>query len=67
MSHTDVALVKLVDAERFSNVTFKNDDMPEPVQFKRLISAKHLKGWEIVALDSPDTGCIERTFLGQSL
>jgi hypothetical protein len=66
VSHTDVALVKLAEAERFSNVTFQNNYIPEPVQFQKLISVMDLQRWDIVVLDSPDTGCIEGNFMATS-
>jgi hypothetical protein len=40
VTHTGIALVKLGGAEKFSNVTFQNDDISESIQLKRLVSAK---------------------------
>ena len=48
VTHTDIALVKLLDTEKFSNVTFQNEIMPEPVQPKRLASVDdHRSGDQI--------------------
>jgi hypothetical protein len=59
VSHTDVALVKLRDGEIFSNITFQNENIQEPVQLKRLAGIKDHRIGDAVVLDSPDTGCID--------
>ncbi len=64
--HTDVALVKLRDTESFSNVTFQNDDTPQPIQLKKLVWTQERRTGDTVYIDSPDTGCIEGTFMKTS-
>jgi hypothetical protein len=59
VSHTDVALVKLRDTESFDNVTFCNDEMPEPIQLQRFVRAKDLGRFTPIAIDSPDTGHVD--------
>ncbi|KAJ4688880.1 hypothetical protein HRR80_000248 [Exophiala dermatitidis] len=59
VSHTDIALVKLANTETFSNVTFQNDVIPEPIQLRRLLPASQRQKIRDVCLDSPDTGFIE--------
>ena len=66
VTHTDIALVKLLDTEKFSNVTFQNEIMPEPVQLKRLASVDDHRSGDPVFLDSPDTGCISGTLMRSS-
>ncbi|KAK7424138.1 hypothetical protein QQZ08_008744 [Neonectria magnoliae] len=65
VSHTDVGMVKLEPHERFANVTFKSDDITEPVRLKQLLRAEMLKSGDSVVLDSPDTGRINGTFQAQ--
>ncbi|KAI5862476.1 hypothetical protein GGS23DRAFT_572537 [Durotheca rogersii] len=64
-THADVALVKLCDAETFSNVTFHNDDgmMPQNIQLKRLVQVEGRQRSELAYLDSPDTGLIQGTYM----
>ncbi|KAG5305338.1 hypothetical protein I7I50_05702 [Histoplasma capsulatum G186AR] len=57
VAHTDVALVKLRETEKFSNVTFQNSIL-ESIQLKRLASAKGPPEENTIYLDSPDTGCV---------
>ncbi|KAL2408196.1 hypothetical protein ABEF95_002454 [Exophiala dermatitidis] len=59
VSHTDIALVKLANTETFSNVTFQNDAIPEPIQLRRLLPASQRQKIRDICLDSPDTGFIE--------
>ncbi|KAK0735128.1 hypothetical protein B0T26DRAFT_737567 [Lasiosphaeria miniovina] len=59
VSHTDMALVELRDTESFSNVTFCNNEMPEPIPLRRLAEAESLGMQTKIALDSPDTGFID--------
>jgi len=63
VSHTDIALVKLQNTETFSNVTFQNNIIPEPIQLKKLVSAKNWKLISDICLDSPDTGFIDGQFM----
>jgi hypothetical protein len=63
VSHTDIALVKLQDAETFSNVTFQNHRTPEPIQLKRMVSAQNYQRFGLICLDSPDTGFIDGQFM----
>ncbi|PGG95041.1 hypothetical protein AJ79_10304, partial [Helicocarpus griseus UAMH5409] len=59
LPHTDIALVKLLDTESFSNITFQNENFPEPVKLKRLKKVNDCRIGDPVVLDSPDTGCID--------
>ncbi|QSS53113.1 hypothetical protein I7I53_00276 [Histoplasma capsulatum var. duboisii H88] len=56
VTHTDVALVKLRETEKF-NVTFRNSIL-ESIQLKRFASAKVPPEGNTIYLDSPDTGCV---------
>lgn len=62
VSHTDIALVKLRDGETFSNITFENENIQEPVQLKQLATVKGRRVGDALVLDSPDTGCIDGVF-----
>ncbi|KIN02433.1 hypothetical protein OIDMADRAFT_102604 [Oidiodendron maius Zn] len=54
VTYTDVGLVKLADAERFSNVTFQSESISESTWLKRLGN-------------SPDTGSLEGSFMRSSI
>lgn len=47
VTYTDVGLVKLADAERFSNVTFQSESISESTWLKRLGSVKKCR-WGIL-------------------
>ncbi|KAK3348912.1 hypothetical protein B0T25DRAFT_458513 [Lasiosphaeria hispida] len=66
VSHTDVALVKLRDTETFSNTTFENGENTQPIQLNRLGSVKGRQRFELVCLDSPDTGLLDGSFMATS-
>ncbi|EXJ55875.1 hypothetical protein A1O7_08806 [Cladophialophora yegresii CBS 114405] len=66
VSHTDIALVKLKDTEKFSNITFESDRIPEPIQLKQLAPTASCPRFSLVCLDSPDTGFIEGQFMWSS-
>jgi hypothetical protein len=66
VTHTDIGLVKLADAERFSNVTFQSESISESTRLKRLNSVKKLQVGDFVYLDSPDTGSLEGSFMRSS-
>jgi len=59
VTYTDVGLVKLADAERFSNVTFQSESISGSTWLKRLGSVKKLQVGDFVYLDSPGTGSLE--------
>ncbi len=66
ISHTDIGLVKLLDTESFSNITFQNNNIMRSIQLKKLVRAKECRGGDPVCLDSPDTGFIDGTFMTTS-
>ena len=66
VAHTDIALVKLDPNEKFVNITFESKYTTEPVRLKQLVTAKTLERGDQIVLDSPDTGCIDGTMLGQA-
>ncbi|KAK4466220.1 hypothetical protein QBC42DRAFT_329279 [Cladorrhinum samala] len=65
VAHTDVALVKLQDTETFSNITFESDDVPitKHIQLTRFVPTKNRRRFELIYLDSPDTGLIEASLI----
>ncbi|KAH8879311.1 hypothetical protein GQ53DRAFT_849711 [Thozetella sp. PMI_491] len=63
VSHTDIALVKLLDTETFSNVSFQNTMMPQPIQLKKFVSAKTYGHFSPIFLNSPNTNLINDTFM----
>ena len=67
LAYTDLALVKLHDTEKFSNTMFQTEQTPEPVQLKRLVELSGGgTGINSILIDSPDTGCIDGTFVTTS-
>ncbi|KAK3363877.1 hypothetical protein B0T25DRAFT_597419 [Lasiosphaeria hispida] len=64
ISHTDIALVKLQDTETFSNMTFQSDNSPNQIQLKKLVRVKSRQLYNIVSLDSPNTGFINGSYIG---
>lgn len=66
VAHTDVALVKLNKDEAFTNMAFESDILPMPTQFKKFDIAKDVQKGEFVYLDSPDTGLIDGTYIGNA-
>ncbi|OAP54118.1 hypothetical protein AYL99_11653 [Fonsecaea erecta] len=63
ITHTDIALVKLAATEKFSNVTFQNDQMPESTQLRRLCPTEHYGQLSPICLDSPDSGFLDGYFM----
>lgn len=59
VTHTDIAFVKLANTESFSNITFQTENIPNPVQLKRLKKVNDFRIGDSVVLDSPDTGCLD--------
>ncbi|OAP60401.1 hypothetical protein AYL99_05403 [Fonsecaea erecta] len=59
VSHTDIALIRLHDNEKFSNITFQSDSIPAPIQLKKFVGSRECLRRSIMCLDSPDTGFIE--------
>ncbi|KAJ9637061.1 hypothetical protein H2204_004985 [Knufia peltigerae] len=66
VSHTDIALIRLKGNETFSNVTFENEAMPNALQLTKFIATGTYKRHSIVCLDSPDSGYMEGSFMGQA-
>jgi hypothetical protein len=59
VTHTEIGLVKLLNAEKFSNITFQNNIIPNAVQLKKLARPKDRRMGDAIVIDSPDTGCID--------
>lgn len=68
VSHTDIALVKLQDTETFSNNTFQSDNstIPQHTRLEKLVRVQGRQRFELVYLDSPDTGLIDGSFMATS-
>lgn len=61
VGHTDIALVKLNQGERFANTTFHNTLLEDSTKLKRLVDEKSYRPGDTLYLDSPDTGCLDGT------